>query len=105
MKELNKFLHVVSINNFVEGHEVLEITWKKYKNIPELREESFILKGLINGATALALKMMGKEKPSKQVWETFLKYSPLIDTIDSQNTPLYKEAQRLLHSKYQEFFK
>lgn len=105
MKELNKFLHVVSINDFVEGHEVLETTWKQYKNIPELREESYILKGLINGATALALKVMKRDKPSFQVWDTFLKYSPLIDTIESKNTPLYKEAQKLLHVKYEEFFK
>ena len=104
MKELNEFLHVVSINDFVEGHEVLEITWKKYKKIPELREESFILKGLINGSTALALKVMGRDKPSKQVWDTFLKYSPLIETVNSQYTPLYKEAQKLLYVKYQEYF-
>ena len=78
MKELNEFLHVVSINNFVEGHEVLENKWKEWKNISELKEESFILKGLINGSTALALKVMKKDKPAKQVWATFLKYSPLI---------------------------
>lgn len=105
MKELNEFLHVVSINDFVEGHEVLEITWKKYKNIPELREESFILKGLINGSTALALKVMGRDEPSKKVWATFLKYSPLIETIDSKHTPLYIEAQKLLHVKHQDLFK
>jgi len=105
MEKLNEFLRVVRLNDFVEGHEVLEITWKEYKQIPELREESYILKGLINGSTALALKVMGRDAPSQQVWETFLKYSPLIDSVDSKYTPLYKLAQKLLHVKHQEFFK
>lgn len=105
MKELTEFINIVENNGFYEGHEILEDKWKELKNIPTTREESYILKGLINGSTALALKVMGKDKPSDQVWATFLKYSPLIDTIDSKYTPLYIEAQKLLHIKYQEFFK
>lgn len=105
MKELKEFLEIVANNGFYEGHEVLEDKWKELKNIPDKRDESYILKGLINGSTALALKVMGRDKPSKQVWSTFLKYSPLIDTIDSKYTPLYREAQKLLHVKYQEIFK
>lgn len=104
MKELKEFLKVVNNNKFVEGHEVLEDKWKEWKNIPAQREESFILKGLINGSTALALKVMKREKPSQQVWDTFKKYEPLIETIDSEHTPLYKEAQKLLYVKHKEFF-
>jgi len=105
MKELNEFLNIININDFVEGHEVLEIPWKKYKKESALKEESYILKGLINGSTALALKVKGKHEPSLRVWSTFLKYSPLIETVDSETTPLYKKAQKLLHVKYNEVFK
>jgi hypothetical protein len=104
MKDLEKFIQVVTNNEFVEGHEVIEDQWKEWKNIPERREESFILKGLINGSTALALKVMGRENPANSVWETFEKYSPLIDTIESIHTPKYKEARALLHQKYKIFF-
>ncbi len=99
MKELNEFLHVVGINDFVEGHEVLEVPWKKYKKIPELKEESLILKGLINGSTALALKVKGKDEPAIRVWATFLKYLPLIETIKTEHTFLYKKARDLLLEK------
>ena len=99
MKELEEFLHAVENNDFIEGHEVLEDKWKEWKKIPSLKEESFILKGLINGSTAIALKVKNREKPSVQVWSTFLKYSPLIDEIDSEFTTMYKSARELLLRK------
>jgi len=104
MKELKEFLEIVENNDFVEGHEVLEHKWKEWKKTPSLKEESYILKGLINGSTALALKVKKREKPALQVWATFLKYSPLIDEIDSKYTLGYKEARELLHVKYKELF-
>ncbi len=103
MKELIEFLEIVENNEFVEGHEVLEDKWKEWKKIPEKREESFILKGLINGSTAIALKVLKREKPSQQVWCTFLKYSPLIDEIDSEFTPLYQKARDILERKSIEY--
>ncbi len=99
MKELKEFLQVVADDDFLEGHEVLEGIWKEWKNNPAQRDESFILKGLINGSTALALKVKKRDKPALQVWGTFLKYSPLIDEIDSEHTSLYKEARELLEEK------
>lgn len=100
MQDIDKFLHVVSRDEFVEGHEVLEDLWREWKNIEALRDESFILKGLINGSTALALKAMGKDEPSKRVWDTFLKYEPLINTVTSKHTPKYIQARELLYQKY-----
>lgn len=105
MKELQEFMDVVAAEDFVEGHEVLEDKWREWKNIPEKRQESFILKGLINGATALALKVMGRENPADEVWKTYLKYAPLIDTLPSIHTDTYKRAQALLIEKYSIFFK
>ncbi len=104
MKDIHKFIQVVSENDFVAGHEVLEDKWREWKNNPDLREESFILKGLINGATALALKVMKRDLPANQVWDTFKKYEPLIETLTCKNSSLYKQAQKLLHVKYAELF-
>ncbi len=103
MKELKEFLHVVSKNDFIEGHEVLEEQWRKWKKTPTMKEESYILKGLINGSTALALKVKQKNAPSLKVWATFLKYSPLIDSIDSKFSTSYKEARALLLEKSIEY--
>jgi formyltetrahydrofolate synthetase len=104
MKELNKFLDMVTNNEFVEAHEVLEDRWREWKNNPSQREESFILKGLINGTTALALKVMKKDAPANQVWKTYKKYEPLIEKINSIHTPMYKKAQQLLLKKYAFYF-
>lgn len=103
-EELDIFIKVVREHQFVEAHEILEDTWRKWKNDEDLKEESYILKGLINGATALALKSLGRDTPADNVWSTFLKYEPLIDSIQSEFSPSYKKAQKLLHVKHKEFF-
>ena len=81
----------------------MKISGKSGK-IPDMRDESYILKGLINGSTALALKVLKRDGPSQKVWTTFLKYSPLIDEIDSEFFALYKEARVLLEKKKLDFF-
>lgn len=100
MEDLKKFMQVVEQEDFVEAHEVLEDQWREWKNIPKMRQESFILKGLINGATALALWRMGRKESSKKVWETYEKYKPYIKEVPSIYTPRYKKACELLEEKY-----
>ena len=102
MDVFEKFIDVVQHEAFIEAHEVLEDTWRAWKAEPALREESFILKGLINGATALALFRLGKTSGAHRVWSTYEKYRPRINTIPSLHTPFYKKAEALLDAKYQE---
>ena len=100
MKNIDKFLKVVANNEFVEGHEVLEDDWRELKKSQETLDESKILKGLINGSTALALKNLGKEKGAKTVWATFEKYRPLIHSKICDDSAKYKQAEQLLDEKY-----
>ncbi len=100
MKDIEKFLKAVGNDEFVEGHEILEDKWRELKKNPNTLEESKILKGLINGSTALALKNMGKEKGAKTVWDTFEKYRPLIKSEICEDTIKYKEAEKLLDEKF-----
>ncbi len=100
MKDIEKFLEAVQKNDFVEGHEVLEKRWKELKKQDKTLQESKFLKGLINGSTAIALKLKGKDEGAKRVWETYLKYKPLINTLDSEDKELYKKALQLLETKY-----
>lgn len=102
MKVLQTFIDVVEKEAFVEAHEVLEEQWKLWKNDPMKRDESYILKGLINGATALALIKLGREESARRVWETYEKYRPLIHTVTSIYTPFYFQAQTLLETKHKE---
>lgn len=100
MHVLEEFLNVLRRDEFVEGHEILEEEWHRLKKLPDYENEAKILKGLINASTALALARKGKNEGAVRVWQTFEKYAPLIDTVDSTLTPLYKEATKLLYEKH-----
>ncbi|MDD2383197.1 MAG: DUF309 domain-containing protein [Sulfurospirillaceae bacterium] len=99
MLAIENFLKVVSKNEFVEGHEVLEELWHLYKKCYEKENEGKILKGLINASTALALASKGKMDGAQRVWQTFEKYRPLLRTTPCKDLPLYQEAEALLDMK------
>lgn len=99
MTAIEHFIEVVSRDQFVEGHEVLETEWHRLKKIPEQEDEAKILKGLINASTALALACKGKVEGAQRVWQTYEKYAPLIQETHSLMKPRYEEAKKLLLSK------
>lgn len=98
---IDKFIEDVKNERFIEAHEELEISWKELKKIN--KDEANLQKGLINGTTAIALKLKGKEKGAYMVWETYLKYKPLISTVVSDLSEKYKTAEKLLDEKYQKY--
>lgn len=100
MKELELFMDALRAEDFVQGHEILEDQWRAWKVVPEKRDESYILKALINGSTALALWRLGRAEGCYKVWETFEKYRPLILSVDSSYTKAYQEAEAFLIDKY-----
>ena len=94
---LLKYITLIQNNQFIEAHSILEHLWKeKKKSNPQ---EAKILKGFINGATALALKIKGKDAGAIRVWGTYEKYEPLINEIKSENTTIYKKMQKTLLEK------
>jgi hypothetical protein len=99
MIAIEEFIEVVSSDQFVEGHEVLEGEWHRLKKLPEYEDEAKILKGLINASTALALASKGKKEGALKVWQTYEKYAPLIQVTLSLAKPRYEEAQILLLTK------
>jgi len=100
MEAMETFIRLVEDEEFVQGHEVLEVLWKTWKNDPQKHEESLILKGLINGSTALALLKLNRLDGALRVWNTFTKYQSLIHTLPSEHTPVYLEAKSLLEQKF-----
>ncbi|OQX60261.1 MAG: hypothetical protein B5M52_00520 [Helicobacteraceae bacterium 4484_230] len=101
-QRLNNFVHMVQNNHFYDAHETLEYSWKALRI--EHPDEAKILKGLINGATALELKKRGREDASLRVWKTFEKYRPLIETVDSIFTKTYHTCTKILEEKHRELF-
>ena len=93
---IDRFLFAIENGYFVEAHELLEDDWNVYKKQGQ-KEKALVLKGLINGATALALFFI-KKKPEgyKKVWPAFLKYIPLLDHIELVNKEKFYEAKNIL---------
>jgi len=98
MQNIDKFIDAIYNNKFIEAHEILEESWKKLKQIN--KDEANIQKGLINGATAIALKLKGKDKGAVMVWNTFEKYRELISTTKSPLLEKYKQAENILDQKF-----
>jgi hypothetical protein len=93
---IDRFLFAIENGYFVEAHELLEDDWNVYKKQGK-REKALVLKGLINGATALALFYI-KKKPDayKKVWPAFLKYIPLLDEVELDYKEKFYEAKKIL---------
>ena len=58
---IDRFIFAVENGYYVEAHELLEDDWNFYKKQGELNK-ALVLKGLINGATALALYHIKKDQ-------------------------------------------
>ncbi len=93
---IDRFIFAVENGFYVEAHELLEDDWNYYKKQGK-KEKALALKGLINGATALALFHI-KKRPEgyKKVWIAFEKYLPLLDIVDFEEKEKYYNAKDLL---------
>ena len=58
---IDRFIFAIENGYFVEAHELLEDDWNMYKKQGEINK-ALVLKGLINGATALALYHIKKKE-------------------------------------------
>ncbi len=102
MQIIDDFITMVKNEKFAEAHEVLEDDWKAFRKEGN-RDESYILKGFINGATSFELKRRGRDSASR-VWATYEKYRPLIDETDSLHVKKYEECALFLEAKHDEVF-
>ena len=98
---IDKFIEDVQNERFVSAHEVLEESCKELKKVN--KDEANLQKGLINATTAIALKLKGKDVGAYRVWDTYIKYKPLIDTVVSDLSEKYKTAAKLLDEEYQKY--
>ena len=99
IKELDEISLVLLSEDFVKAHYKFEELWKKYKNDKTTREESFILKALVNASASIELYKMDRIDHSKKIWNIFKKYEYLIDELNSVNKKEYKKIQKLIYIK------
>jgi len=69
---IDRFIFAIENSYFVEAHELLEDDWNYYKKQGEINK-ALVLKGLINGATALALFHIKKKKKDTKKFGLLLK--------------------------------
>ena len=84
MTAIDKFIEAVQKHQFKEAHELLEDDWKAYKKIG-LKDHARILKGLINGTTAIALFVKGRLPQCLKIWKAFNKYMQFLETTALEN--------------------
>ena len=74
---------------FYDAHEDLEEIWfpRRFENDDEVK----LLKGFINAAVSFELRKKGREKASAKVWKNYIKYLPLLKTINSKYKEQYIE--------------
>ncbi len=93
---IDRFIFAVEEGYYREAHELLEDDWNFYKKNNQ-KKKALVLKGLINGATALALFHIKKRPQGHQkVWMAFEKYIPLLDEVEFEEKEKYYKAKELL---------
>ena len=85
---LDEFVSCLDEKRYYDAHEALEVIWytRRFEDCDEMR----LLKGFINSAVSFELRKRGKEPQSKRVWKNYLKYRPLLYTVDSPHLDKYR---------------
>ena len=95
---IDRFIFAIENGYFVEANELLEDDWNMYKKQGEINK-ALVLKGLINGATALALyHIKKKEEGYKKVWPVFHKYITLLDVVELSEKEKFYKAKEILNN-------
>lgn len=99
MRSIEKFIDLLEKEQFEEAHEALEPDWLEFKKNGQ-KEKALFYKGLINGATSIALIIRKRSERAKTItWEAFLKYQNYIDVVDSNEKAFYEKAISLIIEK------
>jgi hypothetical protein len=95
-KAIDDFLACLGEARFYDAHEVLEAFWypRRFEDDDEVR----LIKGFINASVSFELIKRGRRGPSQRAWETYLKYRPLLDSLESELAPFYRRVAETLET-------
>lgn len=79
---------------YYDAHEDLEPLW--YPHRFEDNDEVKLWKGFINAAVCFELIKRGRPKPSETAWQTYLKYSPLLEHLVTPHKQLYVKIAQII---------
>lgn len=93
---LQEYVVCLHEERYYDAHEAIEEIWfpLRFENKNEVK----LLKGFINAAVCFELIKLGREKPSKTAWNTYLKYRPLLYKIHSPYLNKYHAIARMVES-------
>ncbi|MCW8894578.1 MAG: DUF309 domain-containing protein [Sulfurimonas sp.] len=86
-QHLKDFIQELDEDRFYDAHESLEAIWfpRRFEESDEIK----LLKGFINAAVCFELIKKGRAESAKKVWNTYLKYKPLVHKINSEHLSEY----------------
>lgn len=99
---IEKFKHLIEQQKFYEAHEILEEVWfpiRKTKN-----DCTLVLKGFINGAVSLELYKRTKTEQSKNVYQTYRKYTDNHRIETTKNKKNFLQLKKFMDRKFKENF-
>jgi hypothetical protein len=82
---------------YYDAHEDLEPLWfpRRFEESDEVK----LWKGFINAAVSFELIKRGRLKPSEIAWQTYLKYSHLLENLVTPHKELYVKMIQIIESK------
>ena len=96
--KIKEYKSFILEHKFFEAHEALEEFW--FPKRKEKSKEVLITKGFINAAVAFELKKRGRIENSKKVWQTYIKFSKLIDNNDK----IFLDLEKFINSFAKSYF-
>jgi len=103
MKQIEEFKQLIEQQKFYEAHEALEEVWFPIRK--KKSDCSLVLKGFINGAVSLELNKRARLQPSKNVYQTYMKYTNNSRIDKTQNKDKFQNLKKFMDKKFQETFK
>jgi len=94
------FARSLEEGRYYDAHEDLERLW--FPRRAEDDDEVKLWKGFINAAVSFELIKRDRQVPSEKAWQTYLKYSLLLENLVTPHKELYdKIVQIIEHTKGQ----
>jgi hypothetical protein len=88
------FIRSLEEERFYDAHEDLEAIW--FPRRFESSDEVLLWKGFINAAVSFELIKRGRQKPSETAWQTYRKYSPLLENSVTLHKELYVKITQII---------
>lgn len=91
------FVLSIREDRYYDAHEDFERLW--YPRRFEDDDEVKLWKGFINAAVCFELIIRGRKEASERAWQTYLKYSLLLDNLVTPHKQLYVKIVQIIERK------